>query len=100
METSEEAAAVGSMPSQGALVHGFFVEGARWNFGGQVSMLQRQQKGQVLSCQPSSIIWRDRPVQVVSCRADVARFIAFKFGYSHLLNYDTLPQQHASLWLC
>lgn len=44
METSEEAAAVGSMPSQGALVHGFFVEGARWNFGGQVSMLQRQQK--------------------------------------------------------
>lgn len=36
METSEEAAAVGSLPSQGALVHGFFVEGARWNFGGQV----------------------------------------------------------------
>lgn len=37
METSEEAAAVGSLPSQGALIHGFFVEGARWNLGGQVS---------------------------------------------------------------
>lgn len=39
METSEEVAAVGSRPSQGALVHGFFVEGARWNSCGQVTTL-------------------------------------------------------------
>lgn len=38
METSEEVAAVGSSPPQGALVHGFFIEGARWNCNGQVSV--------------------------------------------------------------
>lgn len=37
METAEEVTAVGSSPPQGALVHGFFVEGARWNCCGQVS---------------------------------------------------------------
>ncbi len=37
METSEETTAVGSLPQQGALVYGFFIEGARWNRCGQVS---------------------------------------------------------------
>lgn len=37
METSEETAAVGALPPQGALVNGFFIEGARWNRCGQVS---------------------------------------------------------------
>lgn len=40
METSEETAAVGSLPPQGALVHGFFIEGARWNRCGQVRAVQ------------------------------------------------------------
>ncbi|CAM9743060.1 unnamed protein product [Ectocarpus sp. 13 AM-2016] len=35
METSEESAAVGALPPQGALVNGFFIEGARWNRCGQ-----------------------------------------------------------------
>lgn len=38
METLEETTAVGSLPPQGALVHGFFIEGARWNRCGQVSV--------------------------------------------------------------
>ncbi|CAN0399586.1 unnamed protein product, partial [Ectocarpus sp. 8 AP-2014] len=37
METSEETAAVGALPPQGALVNGFFIEGARWNRCGQVT---------------------------------------------------------------
>lgn len=37
MKTPEEVTAVGSLPPQGALVYGLFVEGARWNWCGQVS---------------------------------------------------------------
>lgn len=39
METTEEVVAVGSHPPQGALIHGLFIEGARWHYVCQVRRL-------------------------------------------------------------
>ncbi|CAM9221477.1 unnamed protein product, partial [Sphacelaria rigidula] len=46
METSEEVAAVGSSPPQGALVHGLFVEGARWQGFSEVRQNDTRKKAE------------------------------------------------------